>query len=183
MNEWTQEGYLKTLRFAAEVHGPQTVPGTGLPYLLHICLVSMEVIAALQTESAHNQELAVQCALLHDVLEDTQTTVDQLRAEFGSAVANGVSALSKDKALPKDQQLEDSLQRIREQPTEIWMVKMADRITNLQPPPAHWSREKASGYRHEAILIHRKLKDASPALAARLSQKIEAYRAFGKEEA
>jgi len=47
----------------------------------------------------------------------------------------GVSALSKDEAVPKEKELEDSLHRIREQPAEILMVKLADRITNLQPPP------------------------------------------------
>ncbi len=183
MNEWTQDGYLKALSFAAEAHAGQVVPGTKLPYLLHVNLVAMEVIAALRRESVHDQELAVQCALLHDVVEDTEITLDQLRAAFGPAVANGVLALSKDKGLPKDQQLNDSLRRIREQPAEIWIVKLADRITNLQPPPAHWSREKISGYRDEAIVIHASLKDASEVLATRILQKIEAYGAFAKGEA
>ena len=175
---WTQAGYLKALRFAAEAHMGQTVPGTTLPYLVHVTLVGMEVIAALRVEPDHDQELAVECALLHDVVEDTRTTLDQLRATFGRTVANGVLALSKDKTLPKDRQLADSLNRIRDQPIEIGMVKLADRITNLQPPPAHWSREKAAAYREEAVLIHRSLKDASPVLATRLSEKIEAYRSF-----
>jgi (p)ppGpp synthase/HD superfamily hydrolase len=174
-NGWTQEGYLKALRFAAEAHGAQTFPGTKLPYLLHVGLVCMEVIAALREEPAHDQELAVQCALLHDVVEDTPVTLDQVRTAFGAAVAAGVSALSKDPSLPKEGQLEDSLRRIRAQPQEVWMVKMADRITNLQAPPGHWSREKAAAYREEARLIHRQLHEASAALAARLAAKIEAY--------
>jgi len=178
MRPWTQEGYLAALRFAAEAHGAQTVPGSQLPYLLHVGLVGMEVIAALRTESAHDQELAVQCALLHDVVEDTPMDLDTLRGVFGAAVAAGVSALSKDKALPKPRQLEDSLRRIREQPAEVWMVKLADRIVNLQPPPAHWSRQKAARYRDEALLIHGSLKEASGVLAARLAHRIEAYRAF-----
>ena len=172
---WTQDGYLETLRFAAEAHAGQTVPGTNLPYLVHVTLVAMEVIAALRAEPEHDQDLAVRCALLHDVVEDTRITLDQIQASFGSAVASGVSALSKSKALPKDQQLGDSLRRIQEQPAEVWMVKLADRITNLQPPPKHWSAEKISGYRQEAVLIHKTLKEASPVLAARLAQKIEIY--------
>ncbi len=176
MPEWTQEAYLKALRFAAEAHEGQAVPGTELPYLLHLSQVAMEVIAALRTEPTHDQDLAVQCALLHDTVEDTRTKVDQLQATFGPAVANGVSALTKDKALPKDRQMEDSLQRIRKQPTEIWMVKMADRITNLQPPPAHWSKEKARGYHDEAVRIRESLSAASPALRTRLLEKLDAYR-------
>ena len=172
---WSQDGYLKALRFAAKAHGTQTVPGTTLPYLSHVALVTMEVIAALRTESTHDQELAVQCALLHDVVEDTPTTIAQVRAVFGAAVADGVAALSKNKALPKEQQLPDSLKRIQGQPSEIWIVKLADRITNLQPPPAHWSREKIAQYRDEAVQIHGCLKQASPLLAGRLLQKIEVY--------
>jgi len=175
MRVWTQEGYLETLRFAAEAHAGQTVPGTNLPYLQHVTLVAMEVIAALRMESEHDQELAVRCALLHDVVEDTKMTVDQLRAMFGPAVANGVSALSKNKALPRDEQLEDSLRRIHQQPPEIWMVKMADRITNLQPPPAHWDKRKAAAYRDDAVHIRDSLKDASHILAERLWEKIEEY--------
>ena len=172
---WTQDGYLETLRFAAEAHDGQKVPGTTLPYLHHVTLVAMEVMAALRTEPGHDQDLAVRCALLHDVVEDTARTVDQVHDLFGSAVANGVAALSKNKALPKDQQLKDSLDRIRDQPQAVWMVKLADRITNLQPPPAYWTPEKISGYRQEAILIHSTLKDASRVLAARLAQKIGSY--------
>lgn len=51
------------------------------------------------------------------------------------------------------------------------MVKMADRITNLQPPPKHWTPEKISRYREEACQIHQALKGACSYLAARLQEK------------
>jgi len=86
-----------------------------------------------------------------------------------------VLALSKDKSIEKDHQLEDSLARIQQQPKEVWMVKLADRITNLAPPPAFWSQEKRQHYRQDAIIIHTSLKDASPYLGTRLLEKIEAY--------
>jgi (p)ppGpp synthase/HD superfamily hydrolase len=69
----------------------------------------------------------------------------------------------------------DSLKRIKEQPHEIWMVKMSDRIVNLAPPPAHWTKEKIKAYRDEAVLIHDALKDADRNLAARLMEKIGLY--------
>jgi (p)ppGpp synthase/HD superfamily hydrolase len=175
MRAWTQEGYLRAARFAAQAHGRQTVPGTELPYLLHVASVAMEVLAAAAAEPDHDQELAMQCALLHDVVEDTVVTLDEVRGAFGPAVADGVSALSKDPALPKQQQLPDSLDRIRRQPHEVWRVKLADRITNLQTPPAHWSPEKIATYREEAVLIHQSLAAASPALAARLWEKVQQY--------
>jgi (p)ppGpp synthase/HD superfamily hydrolase len=69
----------------------------------------------------------------------------------------------------------DSLRRIRLQPYAVWKVKLADRITNLQGPPAHWSREKAVAYRAEARQILKALGDSSTVLADRILTKIEAY--------
>jgi (p)ppGpp synthase/HD superfamily hydrolase len=175
MGTWTQDGYLRAVRFAAEAHGAQKFAGTELPYLLHVTAVAMEVQAALRLEPERDQELAVQCALLHDVVEDTAVALEAVRAAFGPTVAEGVSALSKDPSLPKADQLADSLERIRRQPHEVWMVKLADRITNLQRPPSHWSAQKIAGYREEAITIHERLAPASPALAQRLLHKIERY--------
>jgi (p)ppGpp synthase/HD superfamily hydrolase len=48
----------------------QLVPGTRIPYLMHFSLVAMELIAALAIESSLDGNLSVQCALLHDTLED-----------------------------------------------------------------------------------------------------------------
>lgn len=152
-----------------------------LPYTTHIGSVAMEVIAALTIETIPTPDLAVQCALLHDVLEDTAVTYDQLQTEFGAAVAAGVLALSKDPNLPTSRQMADSLARIQRQPSAVWVVKLADRISNLQSPPAHWSPAKIRGYREEALKIHQALHLASPLLADRLATKIEAYRAFCPE--
>ncbi|MCU0242942.1 MAG: HD domain-containing protein [Vicinamibacteria bacterium] len=175
MRAWDPDVYLRTLRFAAEAHNGQTVPGTTLPYLVHVTLVCMEVQAALRAEPDCDQNLAVQCALLHDVLEDTAVSAERLEAEFGAAVKGGVLALSKDQALPKDQRITDSLHRIHDQPREVWMVKLADRIVNLQQPPAHWDAAKIAHYREDALTIHAQLQGASPTLAARLLAKIENY--------
>jgi len=172
---WSQEIYIAAYQFAAQAHHGQRVPGTHLPYLVHVSLVCMEVMTALTLEPEHDGDLAIQCALLHDVLEDTETTYDQLQETFGAQVAEGVLALSKDKRIEASQQLADSLRRIRLQPAEVWMVKLADRITNLQTPPKHWTREKITRYRAEAIEIQVALKNASPVLEARLADKIERY--------
>jgi len=59
-----------------------------------------------------------------------------------SIVAIAVSSLSKNENLPREMQMQDSLDRILQLPKEVWAVKLADRITNLQPPPAYWDAEK-----------------------------------------
>lgn len=186
-NKWSQDLYIKAYRFAAATHWnsniKQLVPGTDIPYLMHFSLVAMEVIAALEKETGLDGNLAVQCALLHDTIEDTDTTYAELVQTFGLTVADGVLALTKDESVGtgltrqqrKERRMADSLERIKMQPREIWMVKMADRITNLQPPPRLWAPEKISRYREEAIKIHRALKAGSRHLADRLQEKIDHY--------
>jgi (p)ppGpp synthase/HD superfamily hydrolase len=174
---WSQERYIAAFRFAAERHKGQIFTGSDLPYLMHLSFVSMEVIAALNVEDGLDGDLAVQCACLHDVIEDTVTTIDELAECFGAAVATGVLALTKDETLSKAEQISDSLRRIREQPREVAIVKLADRITNLQPPPSHWTQEKIRSYAMEARVIYDALADASPFLATRFREKLASYRA------
>lgn len=169
MTCWRQEIYAKAYKFASHVHNGLLLPGTDLPYIVHVTLVTMEVIAALQYEKNRDSELAIQCALLHDVIEDTKITYDQVKETFGLQVADGVLALSKDETLEKTNRMADSLNRIREQPHEIWMVKMADRITNLHPPfPTHWDVKRIDLYRKEAQTIHDALAESSPYLSKRM---------------
>jgi (p)ppGpp synthase/HD superfamily hydrolase len=175
---WSQETYAKAYHFTARAHHGQKFPGTELPYLVHVSLVCMEVVAALQAEPSREGNLAVQCALLHDVIEDTDITYEQVKAEFGAVVADGVLALTKNEALEKSLQMGDSLRRIQDQPHEVWMVKLADRISNLEEPPYYWQSDKIARYRQEARHMSGALHPAIPVLAARLAQKIEDYQRF-----
>ena len=151
-------------------------PGTGLPYLMHISLVSMEIIAALAVEEAEYPDLAVQCALLHDVIEDTNIKYKKIREVFGLEVADGIKALTKNKKTKKGKRLKDSIDRIKKQPhKEVWMVKLADRISNLQPPPFNWTQAKIKAYWESSTEIYAALKDASPYLGERLLKKIDNY--------
>ncbi|MEM7129043.1 MAG: HD domain-containing protein [Chloroflexota bacterium] len=177
---WTQDVFIKAWDFATLAHHGQTYGGPNegqrIDYINHVGAVTMEVIWALQFVNDCDGDLAIQCALLHDVVEDTEYTIESVAQRFGNSVADGVAALTKDKTLAtKQEQMADSLRRIREQPVEVWMVKLADRITNLSEPPFYWSDEKKSAYREEAVTIHRALHEANASLASRLSGKIEVY--------
>jgi len=188
---WSQEIYIKVYRFASELHNHQKFPGTDWPYIAHLSMVCMEIFAALAEEPEKDGNLAVQCALLHDSIEDIEIRYESLKNEvrgelkkeikdkFGQAVLDGVLALTKDDSIPdKENRMKDSLARIKQQPKGIWMVKMADRITNLQPPPTHWDSNKKVKYLEQARLIYEELKDASPHLSKRLEEKIENYRSY-----
>jgi (p)ppGpp synthase/HD superfamily hydrolase len=176
---WSPDAYARALRFAADAHRGQTVPGTdGLPYLMHVGLVAAEVTRAVLAEPFARPDLAVQCALLHDTVEDTAVTEADVAAAFGADVAAGVAALSKDPAVPKPERMADSLRRIRLQPREVWIVKLADRIANLAEPPASWPADKRVRYRAQAVDIADALGDASGHLHARIRAKIDAYAAY-----
>lgn len=170
--------YKEALAFALRAHGEQKTPH-GLPYSFHIVSVAAEVICSLSAHpiSYDNANVALSCALLHDVLEDTDTqiTTDLEIPQIDTVIA-GVKALTKDKTLPsKKEQMLDSLERLRQQPACVQMVKLADRITNLGPAPKHWDAQKRTAYRDEAQLILNTLKGCNPYLEARLQAKIDGY--------
>jgi (p)ppGpp synthase/HD superfamily hydrolase len=180
---WSPDRYKKAWDFATLAHQGQTYGGPQvgmqIDYINHIGSVAMEVIWALPARPDCDADLAIQCALLHDVIEDTDTSYADVLNRFGQAVAVGVIALTKDPSLPSRQtQMDDSLQRIQKQPQEIWMVKMADRITNLYHPPYYWNDEKIENYCQESIKIYQALHPANEALASRLYDKIEQYKDF-----
>lgn len=176
---WSQDAYLQAWDFACLAHRGQTYkgpqPGIVYEYSNHPAAVAIEVIHALQHHPEYDGDLAIQCALLHDTLEDTPVTFAELVETFGQAVAEGVSALSKDGTLPKGEQMADSLMRICQQPREVWLVKLADRTSNLQYVPPHWSDTKTQAYRTQAWMILEMLGTASPALAQRLAEHIWRY--------
>ena len=177
-NNWSQEKYLEVYRFAAEKHKDQMFPGTEWSYVVHLSMVSMEIIASLNHEPDVNGDLAVQVAILHDTIEDTDATYEELQAKFGQKVAAGVLSLTKNKSVEKHNRISDSLRRIKMHPKEIWMVKLADRITNLQPPPAYWDNEKSVKYLEQAQLIYDELKNGSKYLSERLEKKIQGYQSY-----
>lgn len=180
---WSPDIYLKAWQFASRAHRGQTYggpePGLHIEYINHIGSVAMEIVHSIGSDPNYDTVLAIQCALLHDTLEDTDTTYEELAELFGEDTARGVSALTKNKAWPsKREQMQDSLARIRKEPAEVWMVKMADRISNLAAPPYYWDRYKVAAYRQEALLIHQTLREGHEGLAQRLLQKIEDYQRY-----
>lgn len=175
-----QDIYQKAILFATAKHHNtgQTIPGTNLPYLVHLSNVAMEIIFAAHHSTDFDTGFAVQLALLHDTLEDTDTTYQELAQVFSIPVADGVLALTKNKSIDKKDRLNDSLERIILQPKEVWSVKLADRITNLQKPPQTWTTEKIESYHHEAILILEKLTGCNNFLEDRLAAKIKEYKNY-----
>ena len=173
-----QESYNQALSFAASKHNGQLLPGTALPYLIHVISVAMEVQVAGMHTMHFDLPFAVTVALLHDTIEDTGTSFKEICESFGEPVAQGVLALTKFNNLPKEEQIADSLRRIKLQPKEVWAVKLADRITNLQAPPLDWDYKKRKRYRCDAQMIWEELQVGNAYLSNRLMAKITDYQQF-----
>ncbi len=172
-----QSHYQEAIKFAAIKHleKKQKVKGTKLPYVVHLSNVAMELFAAAGTTPGFDLDYAIRVALLHDTVEDTDTTLEEIKKHFGDEIAAGVLAMTKNEKLPKEMQIPDSLARIKKLRKEVWAVKLADRITNLQPPPSKWSNRKIKKYQDDSKLIHHALRDGNEYLAKRLKEIINDY--------
>ncbi|MBP9757486.1 MAG: bifunctional (p)ppGpp synthetase/guanosine-3',5'-bis(diphosphate) 3'-pyrophosphohydrolase [Candidatus Pacebacteria bacterium] len=170
------------LQFATIAHGNQVRKGNEhIPYIFHPVDVANEVIY-FSGLPVPELEVASVIALLHDTVEDTLVTLQDVRDQFGDAVADGVGALTK-VDLPESNkhsklaELEENLERLKTAPAYVQAVKLADRISNLKSFPAMWGREKVSNYLDESALIARALAAASEGLHARLLSRIANMRA------
>lgn len=177
-----QSHYQEAIKFATYKHleKKQTVKGTTLPYVVHLSNVAMELFMAALNTKNFDLDYAVQVALLHDTIEDTCTTAEELRNIFGQEITDGVIALTKDETLREEEQIPDSVRRTKKLRKEAWAVKLADRITNLQAPPSDWNNDKIFHYMKISELILSELKDGNEYLAERLEKVISDYRKYIK---
>lgn len=120
--------YQRALKFIARKHAGQK-RRNGNPYIIHPIRVSQEV---------HSIEEKV-AALLHDVIEDTDTSLDEIREEFGHAVCVAVEALTH----RKGESYDDYIQRVRMNPIAT-VVKVADIADNLSDSPSDHAIEKSA---------------------------------------
>ena len=139
---------MKALDFAANKHRNQRRKNVDAsPYINHPIS-----LANILCNEAHVTNLNVICgALLHDTVEDTETTKEELENEFGQDICNIVMDVTDDKSI-KDNQKRKQLQ-IEHAPhisTSAKLVKLADKISNLRDvdkdPPAGWSLERKREY-------------------------------------
>lgn len=177
---WSIDELQNVWQLATRLHNGQKYggqkEGEQVEYVNHIGSVTFEVLAAIAENKEMNADLAIKCAILHDSIEDTEHSYEEVKSLFGKEAADGVMALTKKEEIEgKENRMRDSLNRIRQQPKEVWAVKMADRICNLYAPPYYWDNEKKIKYQNEARIIYEALKDGNVYLANRLERKINDY--------
>ena len=165
---------LRAMRFAAWKHRDQRRKGQHAePYINH----PLDLAHVLWFEGGVRDEATLVAALLHDTLEDTQTTVQELQGEFGAEIASIVMEVSDEPTL--DWRVRKKLQvtRAKTATPRARLVKLADKICNLRDliasPPANWSTERVRDYFDWARDVVEELRGANPELESRFDQ---AYR-------
>jgi guanosine-3',5'-bis(diphosphate) 3'-pyrophosphohydrolase len=124
----------------------------------------------LSSEGGVSDVVVLASALLHDTVEDTQTTLEELEREFGSEVASVVAEVTDDKSLPKDERKRLQVVKAASKSDRAKLVKLADKISNLRDiagtPPADWSTERRVTYFHWAKDVVDGLRGVNSALEA-----------------
>jgi len=118
----------RAILFAVRCHSGVERRGKGFPYIVH----PMEAMAIAATMSSDQEVLAA--AALHDVVEDTGVTLDELRAQFGERVAALVDTESDrlGEGLDWMARKEDSLQRLKQASRDEKIVALGDKLSNMR---------------------------------------------------
>lgn len=156
---------LRAAHFAARAHAAQVRKGAAAePYVNHV----LEVAAILAEHGAPPE--AVIAGLLHDTVEDTEVTPEDLVREFGAEVAAIVAEATDDKALPKETRKAHQVRDAAKKSAAARQVKLADKISNLRAivasPPAGWDHARRLEYVGWAGRVAAGLKGVNPALEA-----------------
>src|SRR6476620_8688290 len=138
---------IRALEFAARKHRMQRRKDEDAsPYINH----PIALMSVLCVEVHVCDPVILSAAALHDTIEDTETTGEELEREFGSAIASIVSEMTDDKSLPKAARKRLQIEHAPRMSWEGALVKLADKICNLRDvaanPPAGWSLEQRREY-------------------------------------
>jgi guanosine-3',5'-bis(diphosphate) 3'-pyrophosphohydrolase len=159
---------LRATRFAAWKHRDQRRKGQRAePYINH----PLELAHVLWFEGGVRDEATLAAALLHDTLEDTQTSLRELQGEFGEEIAAIVLEVTDEPSL--DWRVRKKLQvtRAKLASPRARLVKLADKICNLRSmissPPQRWSIERRRAYFDWAREVVEQLRGTNPLLEER----------------
>jgi len=174
---------LSALHFAAGRHRDQRRKGAeGSPYINHL----IEVAEILAREGAVRDPVTLQAAVLHDTLEDTHTTPEELEARFGPEVRRVVEEVTDDKRLPKQERKRLQVEHAPGLSERARLVKIADKISNARSvavtPPADWPLDRRREYLRWTERVVAGCRGCSAPLEALYDRVLaEAHRALDRE--
>jgi hypothetical protein len=146
VGQWDLEKLLRAVEYAAEKHVGQVRKDAGkTPYIIHPIGV-----AKLLWEIGSIRSINVlTSALLHDTLEDTNATEEEIEALFGPRVLDTVKELTNDPSLTEEENKQRQIDHAVSMSFNAQLVKLTDRLYNvrdLELAPPSWSAEKIEQY-------------------------------------
>jgi len=158
---------VRAAAFAAEKHSKQRRKDEeASPYINHPIQ-----LAYILVQADVEDPVVLASALLHDTIEDTNTTHDEIEIVFGHEIANIVAECSDDKTLDKLERKQAQVDKAAHVSERAKLVKLADKIANVSDidgaPPAGWSLERKREYYDWAKRVVDQMRGVHPKLEAR----------------
>lgn len=159
---------LRAAEFAAHKHRDQRRKDAGAsPYINH----PLSVASVLCNEGGISDPVILAAALLHDTLEDTETSYEELRGQFGEEIADVVVEVTDTKWLAKHSRKRLQISKAAHSSTRAAAVKIADKISNLRAmlatPPEGWTLQRKQEYFDWAAQVVAAVRGEHPALEQR----------------
>jgi guanosine-3',5'-bis(diphosphate) 3'-pyrophosphohydrolase len=156
---------LRALHFSAEKHRTQRrKDAEASPYINHPIAVARTL------------------AVLHDTIEDTETTPEELEALFGAEVRALVEEVTDDKSLPKHERKSRQIEHAPGASTRAKQIKIADKICNVRDvthnPPSKWSHERKREYLDWTSEVVRGCRGCNAAIERRYDEVLAEARAI-----
>jgi guanosine-3',5'-bis(diphosphate) 3'-pyrophosphohydrolase len=156
---------LRAAQFAAHKHRDQRRKDSNArPYINH----PIALAEVLHTDGGVRDPVIIAAALLHDTIEDTETTYDELRGQFGEEVADCVVEVTDTKFLSSTARKRLQVAKAAQASERARQVKLADKICNLRDmlasPPAGWSLARTQNYFDWAKEVVDELRGVNPRL-------------------
>ena len=165
---------LSSLHFAADKHRDQRRKSReACPYINH----PIEVAEILSRVGGVTDLATLQAAILHDTIEDTQTTAEELEARFGAEVRHLVEEVSDDQRLPKAERKRLQIEHAPHLSAKARLIKIADKISNVRDvthsPPTHWPHQRRRDYLEWAQNVVDALRGLNPAVDELFDQTLQ----------
>lgn len=139
--------FLTALNFAAYKHRNQRRKGADkTPYINH----PIAVANILLNEAGITDEVVLIAAILHDTVEDTETSFEEIEQQFGNQVSSVVAEVTDDKALPKAERKQAQIEHAAKLSDRACWLKFADKTANVRDihmaPPDGWDDRRINEY-------------------------------------
>src|SRR5580765_8129702 len=172
---------LKAIEFASRKHSTQRRKDKDAsPYINH----PITVTHLLADTGGVNDLVTLMAAVLHDTIEDTKTTGEELEAQFGRTVREVIEELTDDKKLGKAERKQLQVDHAPGLSARAKEIKLADKIANVQDvtdaPPTTWDLTRRIEYLDWTEKVVAGCRGANPSLEKRYDEVLERGRAkFG----